>query len=54
MSSFLRRREESKGVTALDDASHNVLVANIFFHEDSDKDGYISHAEFRGPKHEEL
>jgi len=30
------------------------LVEEIFSHEDKDKDGYISHAEFSGPKHDEL
>ncbi len=30
------------------------LVAEIFEHEDKDKDGFISHDEFSGPKHDEL
>jgi len=30
------------------------LVEEIFTHEDKDKDGYISHDEFSGPKHDEL
>ena len=30
------------------------LVEEIFSHEDKDKDGYISHEEFSGPKHDEL
>ncbi len=30
------------------------LVEEIFSHEDKDKDGYISHTEFSGPKHDEL
>ena len=30
------------------------LVEEIFAHEDKDKDGLISHAEFSGPKHDEL
>lgn len=30
------------------------LVEEIFSHEDKDKDGYISHSEFSGPKHDEL
>ena len=30
------------------------LVEEIFSHEDQDKDGYISHSEFSGPKHDEL
>lgn len=30
------------------------LVEEIFQHEDKDKNGFISHAEFSGPKHDEL
>lgn len=30
------------------------LVEEIFQHEDQDKNGYISHEEFTGPKHDEL
>lgn len=30
------------------------LVEEIFAHEDKDKDGFISHDEFSGPKHDEL
>ena len=30
------------------------LVEEIFSHEDKDKDGFISHEEFSGPKHDEL
>jgi len=30
------------------------MVADIFDHEDTDKDGVISHSEFSGPKHDEL
>ena len=30
------------------------LVEEIFSHEDKDKDGYISHEEFSGSKHDEL
>lgn len=30
------------------------LVEEIFSHEDQDKDGFISHEEFSGPKHDEL
>lgn len=33
---------------------HNQMVADIFAHEDKDKNGFISHDEFSGPKHEEL
>jgi len=30
------------------------LIEEIFQHEDADKDGFISHEEFSGPKHDEL
>ena len=30
------------------------LVEEIFSHEDEDNDGYISHDEFTGPKHDKL
>jgi len=30
------------------------LVDEIFQHEDKDKNGFISHEEFSGPKHDEL
>ena len=33
---------------------HNEIITDIFNHEDKDKDGFISHEEFSGPKHDEL
>jgi len=30
------------------------LIEEIFSHDDKDKDGFISHQEFSGPKHDEL
>ncbi|KAE8750921.1 hypothetical protein FOCC_FOCC002349 [Frankliniella occidentalis] len=33
---------------------HDKLVDEIFQHEDKDKNGFISHEEFSGPKHDEL
>ncbi|XP_044757518.1 FK506-binding protein 2-like isoform X2 [Coccinella septempunctata] len=35
-------------------ADHDKLVEEIFQHEDKDKNGFISHSEFSGPKHDEL
>lgn len=35
-------------------ADHDKLVEEIFQHEDKDKNGFISHDEFSGPKHDEL
>ncbi|CAG5099945.1 Similar to FKBP14: Peptidyl-prolyl cis-trans isomerase FKBP14 (Pongo abelii) [Cotesia congregata] len=42
--------EEMKKI--IDD--HDKLVEEIFQHEDVDKNGFISHKEFSGPKHDEL
>lgn len=33
---------------------HLKVVDGIFYWEDSDKDGFITHEEFTGPKHDEL
>jgi len=45
--------EENEEVRkALED--HDKLVEEIFQHEDSDKNGFITHEEFSGPKHDEL
>ncbi len=33
---------------------HEKMIVDIFQNEDQDKDGFISHEEFSGPKHEEL
>lgn len=35
-------------------SNHEKLVEEIFQHEDKDKNGFISHDEFSGPKHDEL
>ncbi|XP_015119607.1 FK506-binding protein 2 [Diachasma alloeum] len=35
-------------------AENDKLVEEIFQHEDTDKNGFISHDEFSGPKHDEL
>lgn len=38
----------------IDEDMRNKLVEEIFAEDDKDKDGYISHEEFSGPKHDEL
>jgi len=43
---------EAAGMKNLPDTDK--MVEDIFDHEDSDKDGVISHEEFSGPKHDEL
>lgn len=45
---------KDSGAPSEDDEAHNKMVSEIFSHEDKDKDGYISHDEFSGPKHDEL
>ncbi|GAB6028255.1 FK506-binding protein 2A [Chamberlinius hualienensis] len=38
----------------MEDFDEDKMVLEIFEHEDKDKNGYISHEEFSGPKHDEL
>ncbi|XP_054276185.1 uncharacterized protein LOC128995255 [Macrosteles quadrilineatus] len=50
---------EGEGSEAADEVKqmledHDKLVEEIFQHEDKDKNGFISHEEFSGPKHDEL
>ena len=55
VSSYLKKQmpEAAKaGVKDLPD--QDKLVEEIFQHEDQDKNGFISHQEFSGPKHDEL
>jgi len=55
VSSYLKKQmpEAAKaGVKDLPD--QDKLVEEIFQHEDQDKNGFISHDEFSGPKHDEL
>lgn len=63
MSVYLKKQMESmkqEGNTDGDDElkkameDHDKLVEEIFQHEDQDKNGFISHEEFSGPKHDEL
>jgi hypothetical protein len=57
---FLRQQLESmKGAGEEEQArqmegEQDSLLDEIFGHEDADKDGFISHEEFSGPKHDEL
>jgi len=63
VSSYLKKQMESmktEGGEGQDDElnkameDHDKLVEEIFQHEDQDKNGFISHEEFSGPKHDEL
>ena len=42
-----------KGIDT-DSREHHQVINSIFTSEDRDGNGYISHEEFSGPKHEEL
>lgn len=60
VSEYLKKQMESAGEgEAADEVKkmledHDKLVEEIFQHEDKDKNGFISHEEFSGPKHDEL
>jgi len=55
VSSYLKSKSQEAGEQAeLGDSEHNEMITQIFTHEDKDKDGFISHEEFSGPKHDEL
>lgn len=54
VSDFIRQQEKISGVDATDESTHNNMISDIFDNEDKDKDGFISHEEFSGPKHDEL
>lgn len=43
---------EAAGMKDMPDSDK--LVEDIFQHEDKDRNGFISHDEFSGPKHDEL
>jgi hypothetical protein len=56
VSNFLREQARKAGPqgAAVTDDQHKTVLQQIFEHEDKDKDGFISHDEFSGPKHDEL
>jgi len=63
VSGYLKKQMEtmkSEGNSGQDDElkkameDHDKLVEEIFQHEDQDKNGFITHDEFSGPKHDEL
>lgn len=55
VSDFLKEQAKKAGQGAqVSDDQHKTIVQQIFEHEDKDKDGFISHDEFSGPKHDEL
>ncbi|XP_046671578.1 FK506-binding protein 2 [Homalodisca vitripennis] len=60
VSEYLRKQMVAAGESEASDEvkqmleDHDKLVEEIFQHEDKDKNGFISHEEFSGPKHDEL
>ncbi|KAI1285738.1 Peptidyl-prolyl cis-trans isomerase FKBP14 [Halotydeus destructor] len=52
VSEYLRKQIPAEAAGEMPD--QDKLVEEIFQHEDSDKNGFISHDEFSGPKHDEL
>lgn len=54
VSAFIRHQETEHSDQTSDEEEHNNMINEIFQHEDTDKDGFISHEEFSGPKHDEL
>jgi FK506-binding protein 14 len=51
---FIEAQVESHQQGATQEINADKIVGEIFDNEDTDKDGFISHEEFRGPKHDEL
>lgn len=53
LSNYLKK-QVPEGARSSDIPDQDKLIEDIFTHEDRDKNGYISHDEFSGPKHDEL
>ncbi|GFQ67197.1 peptidyl-prolyl cis-trans isomerase FKBP14 [Trichonephila clavata] len=55
ISEYLKKQMPQAEAAGLKDMpEQDKLVEDIFQHEDKDKNGFISHDEFSGPKHDEL
>jgi len=55
VSSYLKKQLPAAAESGIKDLpEQDKLVEEIFQHEDKDKNGFISHEEFSGPKHDEL
>jgi len=54
VSAYLKKQLPEAAGVGSDMPEQDKLVEEIFQHEDRDKNGYISHEEFSGPKHDEL
>uniref|UniRef100_A0A0B6ZAH3 peptidylprolyl isomerase n=1 Tax=Arion vulgaris TaxID=1028688 RepID=A0A0B6ZAH3_9EUPU len=51
---YLKNQAAKEGNTQEEGQRHNEVLHKIFSREDKNRDGFISHAEFSGPKHDEL
>ena len=55
VSDYLKKQIPAAAEAGMGDLpEQDKLVEEIFQHEDADKNGFISHEEFSGPKHDEL
>lgn len=55
ISEYLKRQmPEAEAAGLKDMPEQDKMVEDIFQHEDKDRNGFISHEEFSGPKHDEL
>ncbi|XP_023212112.1 FK506-binding protein 2-like [Centruroides sculpturatus] len=55
VSDYIKKQiPEAEAAGMKDFPDQDKLVEDIFQHEDKDKNGFISHEEFSGPKHDEL
>ena len=54
VSDYLKKQMPLGDEAGPDLPEQDKLVEEIFQHEDNDKNGFISHQEFSGPKHDEL
>ncbi|XP_055342276.1 uncharacterized protein LOC129590872 [Paramacrobiotus metropolitanus] len=54
MFNFIEAQIEQHQQGGTQELDTDKIIADIFQNEDADQDGYISHDEFRGPKHDEL
>lgn len=55
VSDYIKKQiPEAEAAGMKDFQDQDKLVEDIFQHEDKDKNGFISHEEFSGPKHDEL
>ena len=51
---YIKKQMPEDGADSGDEADPDKITEEIFQHEDKDRDGFISHEEFSGPKHDEL